>query len=216
MAGWRQCCESGSFLHPGSGSVTLNWQKNFSIFDPINCCYSLGNMIRDVFIPDPEARIRIFFPFRITDLDPESRGQKAIVADPGSGGFFDPWIRDRFLADPGSPTHILKAKWQFWGKKYFNSVSNWLKFFSVSKINQFCEICGCCWIRDSRFGDPEWIKIRIRVKHPGFATLKKHWILDPGSAILKKALDPGSRIHNTGWRLGRWFRLWCFYNQNVV
>jgi hypothetical protein len=48
--------------------------------------------------------------------------------------------------------------------------------------------------------DPEWVKIRIRDKHPGSATLQKYGfgirdpekpIPDPGSGV-KKAPDPGS------------------------
>ncbi len=53
--------------------------------------------------------------------------------------------------------------------------------------------------------DQGWIKIRIRVKHPGSATRrKKHWIRDHGSATLEKALDPGSRIRNTEKGTGSW------------
>jgi hypothetical protein len=47
---------------PGSGSAS----KNLSIFNPINCFYALGNMIRNV---HPKSGSYIFIP-------PGSRGQK--------------------------------------------------------------------------------------------------------------------------------------------
>ncbi len=98
---------------------------------------------------------------------------------------FDPWIRD-----PGSQTHIFD---NFWGKKFYNSLRIGPNFFlqtSKNKINyNFVKFvakkryenrffftplfCYCFWIRDprSRIRDPGWVKIRIRDKHLGSATL---------------------------------------------
>jgi hypothetical protein len=45
---------------PGSGSAS----KNLGIFNPKNCFYALGNMIRDV---HPGSRIFIFSPSRISE-----------------------------------------------------------------------------------------------------------------------------------------------------
>jgi hypothetical protein len=48
------------------------------------------------------------------------------IPDTGSGGFFDPGIRNRFFSripDP-SPTHISESLViRFWGKKYYNFLS---------------------------------------------------------------------------------------------
>jgi hypothetical protein len=65
---------------------------------------------------------------------------------------------------------------------------------------------SCFWILDPRseIRDTGWVKIRIRDKHPGSATLVRirdprsgktysgSWIPDPGPGV-KKAPDPGSR-----------------------
>ncbi len=102
-------------------------------------------------------------------------------------------IRNRFFPDLGSriPTpYFWEFSDNFLGKKFYNSLkigpNFFLQHFKTKKKFQFCEICGyikrydnkffftplfcCCfWIRDSRSGI--WVKIRIREKHPGSATL---------------------------------------------
>jgi hypothetical protein len=76
--------------------------------------------------------------------------------DPGSGAFLT----------PGS--HIFESLVAiFWVK---SSIVLWklvqIFFFNISnKIILFCEIYG------SKIRDPGWVKIRIRDKHPGSATL---------------------------------------------
>jgi hypothetical protein len=94
---------------------------------------------------------------------------------------------------------------------------------------QFCDICGykkkgrktkfspllfCCyfWIRD-----PVWIKIRIRDKHPGSATLAHNIImyisvpLDCGGSITHWPTTPhtGPQHHYIYFCT---FRLWCIYH----
>jgi hypothetical protein len=71
----NQCCGSGmfnpdpgfGFLHPRSGSATLN----LSFFLTQNCCQALENMIRDVF-PDLGSEF-----VSIPDQVPRCRGQKS-------------------------------------------------------------------------------------------------------------------------------------------
>jgi hypothetical protein len=56
--------------------------------------------------------------------------------DPGSDGFFDPWIRDpkwvfsgSRISDPGNQTHIRELSDNFLGKKFYNSLKIGPNFF---------------------------------------------------------------------------------------
>ncbi len=110
--------------------------------------------------------------------------------DPGSGAFLTPGsgIRNRFFPDPGS--RILNPYfWEFsdnfLGKKFYNSMKIGPNFF----LQQFeTKIMWNLWLHrkvwhqiffhpsfvavfGSGIRDPGWVKIRIRDKHPGSATL---------------------------------------------
>ncbi len=109
--------------------------------------------------------------------------------DPGPGSGID------FFPDPGSRIpdlrsripnpYFLELSDKFLCKKFYNSLKtgpnflqhlkkkiifNFVKFVATKKgliTNFFTPLFCCCfWIRD-----PEWVKIRIRDKHPGSATL---------------------------------------------
>ncbi len=112
----------------------------------------------------------------------------------GSGSgircLFDPWIRDPEWVFSGSriPRPYLEELFDnFLGKTFYNSLkigpNIFLQHFKTKIIYNFVKFCGyikrfdikffftslfcCCfWIRD-----PGWVKIRIRDKHPGSATL---------------------------------------------
>ncbi len=108
--------------------------------------------------------------------------------DPGSGiGFFR-------IPDLGSRIpnpYFWELRDNFLGKKFYNSLKICLNFFLQhfkNKIVQFCELydskkkawqqiffhqCVSLLFLDpgSEIRDPEWVKIRIRDKHPGSATL---------------------------------------------
>ncbi len=122
-------------------------------------------------------------------------------------------IRDRFFLDPGSQTHISD---NFLGKKFYISLKIGQIFFLQhfkNKIVHFCENyssknkvwqlifflhpCLSLLFLDPGSGirDPGWVKIRIRDKHPGSATLHYYkpmfWIRyrysvnpDPNTSIL--------------------------------
>ncbi len=64
---------------------------------------------------------------------------KCVVdSDPGSGAFLTPGsgIRNRFIPDPGSQTHIFKSLVTiFWVKKFYNSLkTGQIFFFSIPKL----------------------------------------------------------------------------------
>jgi hypothetical protein len=115
----------------------------------------------------------------VADPDPGSGAFLTLDPDPGSGiGFSGSWI----------PTpYFLELSDKFLGKKFNNSLKtspnfflrhlknkiifNFVKFVATKKRFDnkfFFTPLFCCyfWIRD-----PEWVKIRIRDKHPGSATL---------------------------------------------
>ncbi len=121
----------------------------------------------------------------VADPDPGSGAFLTLDQDPGSGiGFFR-------IPDP-NPI-FLELSDKFLGKKFYNSLKtglifflqhlknkilfNFVKFVVTKKIlttNFFTPLFCCCfWIRDPgpEILDPEWVKIRIRDKHPGSATL---------------------------------------------
>ncbi len=128
-------------------------------------------------------RIRIRDPGSCALLTPGSGNQNRFFPDPGSQ-----------ISDPGSQTHIFESLVQiFWVKSYiilwklakifFFSISQ-LKWYSILWIlwlhkNEwqlnFCHptLLLLFWDPGSAIRDPEWVKIRIRVKHPGSATLWK-------------------------------------------
>ncbi len=105
------------------------------------------------------------------------------VADPGSDALLTPGsgIRNRFFPDPGSQTHVFESLVKI------ESFENWPKFFQHSKhkiIINFVKFVATKKITTTNFSplsfvalfgsgirDPGWIKIRIRDKHPGSATL---------------------------------------------
>jgi hypothetical protein len=83
--------------------------------------------------------------------------------------------------DPDPDIVIADAK--HWPKQYNFYVVFQIYLFhhqnthftqKVSNSKFFTPLCCCCfWFRDPRSGfrDPGWVKIRIRDKHPGSATL---------------------------------------------
>jgi hypothetical protein len=98
------------------------------------------------------------------------------VADPGSGAFLTTGpgsgIRNRFFSGSRIPTaYFLELSDKFLGKKLHNSLTK--KFFVIPLF------CYCFWIRD-----PEWVKIKIRDKHPGPATLVVVFLLLPRTCWL--------------------------------
>ncbi len=101
-------------------------------------------------------RIRDLLPF--WPLDPDPRFEI---------GFS--WSQ---IPDLGSQTHIFESSvTNFWLKSFKNKIIfNFVKFVATKKgitTNFFTPLfCFCFWIRD-----PGKVKIRIRDKHPGSATL---------------------------------------------
>jgi hypothetical protein len=121
---------------------------------------------------------------------------KPSVADPdlGSGAFLTPGsgIRNRFIPDLRSripKSYFSELSDNFLSKKFCNSLKfgpnfflhlfkkkiilHFVKFVATKKMyeNKFFSahlFCSCFWIRDAG-----WVKIRIRDKHPGSATLAK-------------------------------------------
>jgi hypothetical protein len=60
-----------------------------------------------------------------------------VDSDPGSGAFLTPGsgIRNRFIPDPGSQTHIFESLVTiFWVKKFYNSFTGQIFFFSIPKL----------------------------------------------------------------------------------
>ncbi len=122
-------------------------------------------------------RIRIRDPVPFWPQDP----------DPGSG------IRNRFFSGSRIPTpYFLELSDKFLGKKFYNSLKtgpifflrhlknkiifNFEKFVATKKLqksfdNKFFSPLSFVAVFGSEIRDPEWVKIRIRDKHPGFATL---------------------------------------------
>ncbi len=115
------------------------------------------------------------------------------IREPGSGAFLtldlDPGSGIGFFPDLGSrfriPTpYFLELSDKFLGKKFYNSLKTGPSFFHFS-------ILWNLWLQKkvwqqiffhpsllllfldpgSEIRDPEWVKIRIRDKHPGSATL---------------------------------------------
>jgi hypothetical protein len=92
------------------------------------------------------------------------------------------------ISDPASQNHIFESLLTiFLGKKLYNSliigpdfflqhfknktIFNFVKFVATKKgMTTTPLFCCCFWIRDP-IQDPGWVKIRIRDKHPGSATL---------------------------------------------
>ncbi len=131
-------------------------------------------------------RIRIRDPMPLWTLDPGIRNR---------------FLSDPRIPDLGSRIpnpYFWEASDKFLGKKFFYSLKGgpnfFLQHFKSKIIYNFCEICGYkkkCMatiffssplsfvavfgsgIRDPRswIRDPWWVKIRIRDKHPGSATL---------------------------------------------
>ncbi len=117
----------------------------------------------------------------VADPDPGSG-----IWDPGSGAFLTPGSGIR---DPGSrvQTHIFD---NFLGKKFYNSLKiypiffqtsrnkiiyDFVKFVAIKKglTRNFFSPLSLVTVLDPGSGirDPGWVKIRIRDKHPGSATL---------------------------------------------
>jgi hypothetical protein len=106
---------------------------------------------------------------------------------------FRPWIRirDRFFSGSRIPTpYFLELSDKFLGKKFYNSMKTgpnfFLQHFKNKIIYNFVKFVatkkGLTTIfppsllllfldPGSEIRDPEWVKIRIRDKHPGSATL---------------------------------------------
>ncbi len=112
---------------------------------------------------------------------------------PGSG------IRKRFFPDPRSRIpnpYFWELSDSFSSKKFYNSMKsgplqhfknkiifNYVKFVATKQgmTTIFTPLFCCCfWIRD-----PRWVKIRIRDKHPGSATL----VLGSGNRWIRLFLD---------------------------
>ena len=106
-------------------------------------------------------------------------------------GLFDPWIRDRFFSGSRIPNpYFWELSDNFFGKKFYNSwkigpnfffhhfikkiISNFVKFVATKKgmTKKFFSFLSFVPVFGSGIRDPGWVKIRIRVKHPGSATLQ--------------------------------------------
>ncbi len=106
--------------------------------------------------------------------------------------FFDPGIRKRFFPDRGSlipNPYFLELSDNILGKKFFNSlrtgsnfflrhfknkiVYNFVKFVATKKAlaTNFFHPSLFFAVFGSGIRDLEWVKIRIRDKHPGSANL---------------------------------------------
>jgi hypothetical protein len=148
-----------------------------------------------------------------------TRAIYTIVADPdpGSGAFLTPGsdIRNRFFPDPGSripdPKPIFMRT--FWGKKFYNSLKIgpiiFLQHFKTEIIYNFVKFVATyqgmttnffypsllLMFLDPRSGiqDPGWVKIGIRDKHPGSATLiyTQQMIVHPVIKSFKETVPSG-------------------------
>ncbi len=116
------------------------------------------------------------------------------IRDLGSGCFFDPWIRNRFLPDPGSkipdpkPIFMRALLTTFWvksslillkiGPNFFlqhfkkKIILNYVKFAATKKdlTTNFFSPLSFAAVFGSGIRDPGWVKIRIRDKHSRSAT----------------------------------------------
>jgi hypothetical protein len=105
---------------------------------------------------------------------------------------FNPWIRNRFFRIPDPKTIFLRAFWHnFFGKKFYNSLKIGPNFFFQHFKAKIITILWNLWLHKKvwqliffhlsllllfldpgfEIRDPGWVKIRIRDKHPGSATL---------------------------------------------
>ncbi len=125
------------------------------------------------------------------------RTRTGSVADLGSGAFLTPGsgIRNRFFPDPGSRIpnpYFWELIDNLLGKKFYNSLKigpnfflqhiktkimcNFVKFVATKKVmktNFFSPLSFLLFLDPgSEIQDPGCVKIRIRDKHPGSATLR--------------------------------------------